>query len=54
MKNFYSLELQWGEVPWRSDLLTPPEQFETGTVRVPDRPGLGIELNEAVVREHLM
>ena len=54
LKNFYSLELQWGEVPWRSDLLTPPEQFETGTVRVPDRPGLGIELNEAVVREHLM
>jgi galactonate dehydratase len=54
LKNFHSLELQWGEVDWRSELLTPPEQFETGTVRVPDRPGLGIELNEAVVREHLM
>lgn len=54
LKNFHSLELQWGEVPWRSELLTPPEQFATGTVRVPDRPGLGIELNEAVVREHLM
>jgi L-alanine-DL-glutamate epimerase-like enolase superfamily enzyme len=35
-------------------LLTPPDRFETGTVRVPERPGFGIELNEDVVRAHLM
>ncbi len=54
LKNFRLLELQWGEVPWRHDLVTPPERFEQGTIQVPERPGLGIELNEDVVRAHSM
>jgi galactonate dehydratase len=54
LKNFRCLEFQWGEVDWRSDLLIPPEQFEQGTIRVPHRPGLGVELNEKVARTHLM
>ena len=52
MSNFDILEHQWGEVPWRGDLLEPPERFENGRIRVPDAPGFGVELNEAVVREH--
>jgi galactonate dehydratase len=52
--NFRVLELQWGEVPWRGDLLSPPERFENGTIRVSDRPGLGVELNDAVVRARRM
>jgi galactonate dehydratase len=52
--NFRLLELQWGEVDWRSDLLDPPERFQRGTIRVPDRPGFGVALNEPVVRAHLM
>jgi galactonate dehydratase len=54
LKNFRLLEFQWGEVSWRRDVLNPPETFENGVIRVPGRPGLGIELNEKVVRAHLM
>lgn len=53
MTNFDILEYQWGEVDWRSDLVTPPERFENGTISVPDGPGLGVELNDQLVREHL-
>jgi galactonate dehydratase len=54
LKNFRLLEYQWGEVDWRRDLVTPPETFENGVIRVPERPGFGIELNERTVRAHLM
>ena len=39
-----SLELQWGEVPWRPDLIEPPERFENGRMAIPDAPGLGVTL----------
>jgi L-alanine-DL-glutamate epimerase-like enolase superfamily enzyme len=41
-------------VPWRHDVITPAERFDNGSIQVPDRPGLGMELNDAVVRAHLM
>jgi galactonate dehydratase len=44
------LELQYGEVDWRQDVLVPPEQFEGGRIRVPDRPGFGVALNEATIK----
>jgi galactonate dehydratase len=50
MKNVNYLELQYGEVGWRSDALVPPERFISGSIRIPDRPGIGIDLNEAVIR----
>ncbi len=50
MKNVNYLELQYGEVSWRPDALTPPERFVDGFIHVPDRPGLGVELNESVIR----
>jgi galactonate dehydratase len=52
LRNFRLLEFQWGEVDWRREVVQPVEQFEQGTIAVPDRPGFGIELNEAVVRAH--
>jgi galactonate dehydratase len=52
LKNFRLLELQWGEVDWRPDVVQPPELFEKGTIAVPDRPGFGIELNDRVVKAH--
>jgi len=52
MSNFDILEHQWGEVPWRGDLLDPPERFENSRIIVPDAPGFGVELNETMVREH--
>ncbi len=54
LKNFRLLEFQWGEAARRHDVVTPPERFEDGAIRVPERPGMGIELNEKVVRAHLM
>jgi L-alanine-DL-glutamate epimerase-like enolase superfamily enzyme len=43
------------EVPWWEDLVTGIEKpiVKDGFVKVPDTPGLGIDLNEPVVREHL-
>ena len=52
--NFNFLELQWGEVDWRADVLSPQEMFKDGTIRVPDKPGFGVELNEEAIRPHLM
>jgi galactonate dehydratase len=54
LKNFRLLEFQWGESGWRHDVVSPPERFETGSIQVPDRPGFGIDLNDTVVRAHLM
>jgi galactonate dehydratase len=54
LRNFRLLEFQWGEVAWRHDVLNPPERFENGAIRVSERPGFGVELNEKVVRAHLM
>lgn len=41
----------WG--PWVKNLVEPPLLPEKGYVQVPDRPGLGAELNKEVVKEHL-
>jgi galactonate dehydratase len=52
MKNFRILELQWGEVDWRADLVSPPERFAGGSIAVPARPGLGITLNDKLAAAH--
>jgi galactonate dehydratase len=54
MKNFRILEMQWGEVEWRGELLTPHEQFRQGAIRVPETPGFGARLNDKLVRAHLL
>jgi L-alanine-DL-glutamate epimerase-like enolase superfamily enzyme len=43
------------DVPWWDDLVEGIEKpiIQNGFVTVPDAPGLGVTLNEAVVREHL-
>jgi galactonate dehydratase len=51
--NFNILERQWTPNTWRGDLVDPPERFVNGAIAVPDGPGIGIELNESVVRKHL-
>jgi galactonate dehydratase len=53
LPNFKVLEYAWGEASWRGDLVSPPETFERGQIRVPEAPGLGIELNEKVVAKHV-
>ncbi|MBI3698747.1 MAG: hypothetical protein HY238_28400, partial [Acidobacteria bacterium] len=52
LANFLILEYAWGEAPWRPDLITPPEAFSGGKIRVPAAPGFGIELNEKAIHAH--
>lgn len=40
------LELQWGEVGWRGELVSPGERFVGGEAVVGERAGFGITLNE--------
>jgi len=54
MKNLNFLELQYGEVPWRGELLTPPERFVDGRITVPDKPGFGVALNDDAVRRRAL
>lgn len=52
MLNFRLLELQWGEVGWRSELIAPEERFVKGFIDVPGRPGFGIGLNDKLAKAH--
>ncbi|WP_435357429.1 mandelate racemase/muconate lactonizing enzyme family protein [Emticicia sp. SJ17W-69] len=53
-ENFVALEHHGMDVPWWEDLVTGEKPiFDKGFVKVPDKPGLGVELNEAVVKAHL-
>jgi L-alanine-DL-glutamate epimerase-like enolase superfamily enzyme len=54
-ENFLCLEHHSIEVPWWEDLVTGIDKplAEGGFARVPETPGLGIELNEEVVRQHI-
>jgi len=54
-ENFLVLEHHSLDAPWWEDLVTgiPKPIVEKGFANVPDRPGLGVELNEAVVKQHL-
>jgi galactonate dehydratase len=54
MKNANYLELQYGEVDWRSEVLMPSERFVGGTIEIPDRPGFGITLNDEVIRSRAL
>jgi L-alanine-DL-glutamate epimerase-like enolase superfamily enzyme len=40
--------------PMRHELTVEPMEAEAGYMTVPDRPGLGVTLNEGFVRKHLV
>jgi L-alanine-DL-glutamate epimerase-like enolase superfamily enzyme len=54
-QNFVALEHHSVEVPWWEDLVTgiPKPLVKDGFALVPERPGLGVDFNEEVIREHL-
>ncbi len=54
-ENFIALEHHHVDVPWWDDLVTglPKPSVQDGYMTVPDAPGLGIELNEEAIREHI-
>ncbi len=55
-QNVVALEDHSVDVPWWADLVKGIEKpiVKDGFVRVPETPGLGVEINEDVVREHLV
>jgi L-alanine-DL-glutamate epimerase-like enolase superfamily enzyme len=55
-QNVIALEHHGVDVPWWEDIVIGPEKplVKAGHVRVPDGPGLGIELNADVIRSHLV
>lgn len=59
-ENFIALEHHFTEIPYWSDLVksTVPGEvsnpiIQDGYIKVPEAPGLGIELNDEVVQQHL-
>lgn len=55
-QNFVALEHHSVDVPWWEDMVTGVGKplVEDGFAIVPEGPGLGVELNEDVVKEHLL
>jgi galactonate dehydratase len=53
LPNFRYLEIMAVDVPWRSDISNEALQLtDEGDVLIPDRPGLGIDLNLDAIAEH--
>src|SRR5205809_2343678 len=55
-QNFLALENHSLDVPWWSSMVqeyTKSPMVNHGWIEVPDRPGLGVTLNDDVVRQHL-
>ena len=50
--NFYILEFDVDDAPWRDDILSHPLELHTGMLQLPQRPGLGADLNESELRKH--
>ena len=50
--NFKILEFSYGEVPWRAELIDPPEALDKGHIVLSQRPGLGITLNEKTIAKY--
>jgi L-alanine-DL-glutamate epimerase-like enolase superfamily enzyme len=55
LKDFVAMENHAVDIPWWGDLVdgVPKPIIQNGYIRVPDKPGIGVELNEAACKEHL-
>lgn len=52
MPNFQILEFSYGEVPWRAEIVDPPELLEKGHIHLTRRPGLGVALNDRTIAKY--
>jgi len=50
--NFVIQEEMSGAVPWYHDVVDSPIRMQDGHWLIPDRPGLGVEVREAVAAKH--
>lgn len=55
LKDMLAMENHAVDIPWWGELVTGPGKpiVDRGFITVPETPGLGVELNEAVVKEHI-
>jgi L-alanine-DL-glutamate epimerase-like enolase superfamily enzyme len=54
MRNFTVIEFHGQDVDWWDDLVTAGKPLiENGYITLPDKPGLGLELNDEVAQAHL-
>ena len=50
--NFTILEIMYSDVTWRKDVTDEALEYEDGYLKIPDKPGLGIEINEEACLMH--
>lgn len=50
--NFEILEIMNSDVEWRKDVTNEALSYSDGYITIPDKPGLGIEINEEACLEH--
>ncbi len=50
--NFCILEIMYSDVPWRKDVTNESLEYKDGFITIPDKPGLGIEINEEECLKH--
>ena len=52
LSNFFILEFEYDDNPWRSEIVTAPDALKDGFLELPTAPGLGAEIDEAAIAEH--
>lgn len=50
--NFSILEIMYSDVEWRSDVASEELKYKDGYIDIPQKPGLGIEINEDECLKH--
>ncbi len=50
--NFEILEIMYSDVTWRKDVVSESLEYQDGYIKIPDKPGLGIEIDEAACLDH--
>ena len=50
--NFSILEIMYSDVEWRKDVTDEKLEYKDGYMTIPDKPGLGIEINEEECLKH--
>lgn len=50
--NFSILEIMYSDVDWRKDVTNEALEYSDGYISIPDKPGIGIEINEEECLKH--
>lgn len=51
-QNFSILEIMYSDVDYRKDVTNEALEYEDGFIKIPDKPGLGIEIDESECEKH--